>query len=635
MALAPEVTTIRVDQLPNAPLSLTDEFPHAVGTELKKATIEELADLVATTISVSGGVGYLPISVTDGQQLPDVPIEPSFFLAGVGTYLNINGYPDVICTEELNAIMSVSDHWEIAVQIPIDVITYIQTVQAGSNITIDNTDPKNPIISATGGGSGVDAFIELTDVPNSYAGQSEKVVSVKATEDGLEFIDASSFSKGVLNGEYKFSTGLTGTSATTGKIAFDNATLATVTEVYINKTTNLGTDISKILENLQTNDILYFQEKDDSTKFIRLKISGVQTDNTTYFTFPVTVEKYGDTIANNAIMASVVSFGGGYPVEKTTLIDNDEMLGRDSANAFSSIKTKMSDLWLYIKSKADAIYATITYLDTNFLNKTITGEQVVNSTIKNMASPSSYKAEGDYVLMSTYTGLSAPNNGNVVFKIDSGSTDTLKGFYTNSHIKYQADYSARYTNRSLVDKAYVDGVAAGGVTDGDKGDITVSSGGTVWEIDADTIGLTELSATGTADSTTFLRGDNTWATPDLSTYATKTGTETLTNKRIEKRVSSPSFSTPINVNCDSFDIIKVLNISSAFTIGNPTGTPTEGQMVLYELKDDGTGRAITYDTAFGADIVVAKPLTTTASVWLRILFMYNTTTSKWECVGTA
>ena len=27
--------------------------------------------------------------------------------------------PDIVCTKELNAIMSLSDHWEIAVEIPI------------------------------------------------------------------------------------------------------------------------------------------------------------------------------------------------------------------------------------------------------------------------------------------------------------------------------------------------------------------------------------------------------------------------------------------------------------------------------------------------------------------------------------
>jgi hypothetical protein len=56
-------------------------------------------------------------------------------------------------------------------------------------------------------------------------------------------------------------------------------------------------------------------------------------------------------------------------------------------------------------------------------------------------------------------------------------------------------------------------VTGGGISDGDYGDITVSSSGTVWNIDAATVGVTELSATGTPSATTFLRGDNTWAAP--------------------------------------------------------------------------------------------------------------------------
>ena len=206
MAINPElITTIRVDQLPDETLSLTNLFPHTVGTDLKSATIQELVDLVATSIGVSGGVGYLAISVTDGQQLPDVPELPGFFLCGAGTYLNINGYPDVICTDELNAVMSLTDHWQLAVGIPIvaevgvqsvtgsavdntdplnpvinEIIFGVQNIIAGTNIAVDDTDPANPIISATGGG-GTQDLQQVTDEGN----ETTNDVIVKNSENKL------------------------------------------------------------------------------------------------------------------------------------------------------------------------------------------------------------------------------------------------------------------------------------------------------------------------------------------------------------------------------------------------------------------------------------------------------------------
>ncbi len=37
---------------------------------------------------------------------------------------------------------------------------------------------------------GLTTFLELADTPNLYAGESEKILSVKITEDGLEFVEA-------------------------------------------------------------------------------------------------------------------------------------------------------------------------------------------------------------------------------------------------------------------------------------------------------------------------------------------------------------------------------------------------------------------------------------------------------------
>jgi hypothetical protein len=103
-----------------------------------------------------------------------------------------------------------------------------------------------------------------------------------------------------------------------------------------------------------------------------------------------------------------------------------------------------------------------------------------------------YVTDADLVKLSNTSGTNTGDQTSIV-----GITGT------------KAQYDTSCTDGNFL---YVGDVI--GLTDGDKGDITVSSSGTVWNIDAGVVGVTKLSATGTPSSTTFLRGDNTWAVPN-------------------------------------------------------------------------------------------------------------------------
>ena len=57
------------------------------------------------------------------------------------------------------------------------------------------------------------------------------------------------------------------------------------------------------------------------------------------------------------------------------------------------------------------------------------------------------------------------------------------------------------------------GEPGAGISDGDKGDITVSNSGATWTIDNAAVTVAKISATGTPSSSTYLRGDGAWETP--------------------------------------------------------------------------------------------------------------------------
>jgi hypothetical protein len=93
-------------------------------------------------------------------------------------------------------------------------------------------------------------------------------------------------------------------------------------------------------------------------------------------------------------------------------------------------------------------------------------------------------------------------------------------------------------------------------------------------------------------------------------------------------VTSSATVTPTSAN----DIVNITAQAAGLTLANPTGTFAEGQSLIIRIKDNGTARAITWDTNYRA-IGVTLPTTTVISKTTYVGVIYNSTDTKWDVIG--
>lgn len=81
------------------------------------------------------------------------------------------------------------------------------------------------------------------------------------------------------------------------------------------------------------------------------------------------------------------------------------------------------------------------------------------------------------------------------------------------------------------------------------------------------------------------------------------------------------------------DLVKITAQAAALALANPTGTFSEGQALIFRIKDNGTARAISFDTKFRA-IGVTLPTTTTISKTTYVGCIYNSTDDKFDVIAS-
>jgi len=113
-----------------------------------------------------------------------------------------------------------------------------------------------------------------------------------------------------------------------------------------------------------------------------------------------------------------------------------------------------------------------------------------------------------------------------------------------------------------------------------------------------------------------------------------TASQTLTNKRITKRVSTEVSNATPTINTDNSDMHTITALAAAITsfTSSLSGTPTSGQTLIIRIKDDGTARTITWGASF-ASRGATLPATTTLSKVTYVGLIWNSTASIWDCIA--
>lgn len=86
------------------------------------------------------------------------------------------------------------------------------------------------------------------------------------------------------------------------------------------------------------------------------------------------------------------------------------------------------------------------------------------------------------------------------------------------------------------------------------------------------------------------------------------------------------------INADLQDLGVITAQAAALTIAAPTGTPIQGQKLIFRIKDNGTARAITWNAIFRV-IGTTLPTTTVINKTTYVGCIYNSTDTKWDVVA--
>lgn len=362
----------------------------------------------------------------------------------------------------------------------------------------------------------------------------------------------------------------------TGEFRLDNATPASVTNIYISKTSQQGIDVGGVLLGLGSGSSVQIIQKTDPLRYIIVTI-GDPVDATDYVKLPVT------TVDDSGLI-----FQTGTEGMTTLFYENTDSVSDITRNNINPV-VAASTLTLDFAGKNE-VYAT----------KSGGGEIIVNENIT-LSFSNTTNATRAYAFLDVTTATR-----DIIIDANTISSDTRWVVASTKLVLPVAKYllifdfdGSKKILKILPDNA-----------------VNITGDQTIYDVktfDESPILLTFPGVYFDNYSTLVWKGD--------------TGQIALNTLKKQNIVASSS-----SVTIDAsywFNDYFISALAANVTFNAPINTPINGNTLTIRIKDDGTARTITWNAAFRA---LRKPLPTTTVVGETILleFTYNTADNKWD-----
>lgn len=103
--------------------------------------------------------------------------------------------------------------------------------------------------------------------------------------------------------------------------------------------------------------------------------------------------------------------------------------------------------------------------------------------------------------------------------------------------------------------------------------------------------------------------------------------------RVSPRVISTASTTTLTPNIDNANQYEVSALAAAMTIEAPAGTPNDGDILIFFIKDNGTSRALSWNAAFTNISGLSGLTATTAGKWHTVGARWSVAAGKWLIVS--